>query len=105
SSINSDLDYKWFEFNANGHYYFDVESSVEPYALGGLNFAFLSIDYYDFFGSEGVRNVSETYVGLNLGGGVNFNIDSSIQPYGELRLVLGEADQLVIGGGIRYTLK
>ena len=106
-NIVADLDYKWFEFNANAHYYFDVSSeSVEPYALGGLNFAFLTVDYYSgFFGSgDGVETETETYVGLNLGGGVNFNIDSSIQPFAELRLVLGEADQVVIGGGVRYTL-
>lgn len=93
------LDYTWFEFNANARYYFDA-TSVEPYVLGGLNFASLSIDYPDFYG---YGNTSGTEVGLNLGGGVNFDIGSNVSPYGELRYVIGEADQLVIGGGVRFA--
>jgi len=103
-----DLDYRWFEFNANGHYYFNVSSdAIEPYALGGLNFAFISVDYYTGFSGFGVGEVESettTEVGLNLGGGINFNIGSNLQPFGELRLVVSEADQIVIGGGVRYIL-
>ena len=95
-ALGSGFDLNWFEINANGHYYFNT-GSIEPYALAGLNFAFLSVK--SSFGDS-----SNTEVGLNLGGGANFDIGSSIKPFGELRIVIGDADQLVLGGGVRFTL-
>lgn len=100
--IVEDLDFKWFEINANAHYYFEADG-VEPYALGGLNIAMVSVDFPNFFTGE-VESETSTEVGLNIGGGVNFNTGGNLKPFGELRYVIGDADQLVIGAGIRFAL-
>ncbi len=101
-NIVGDLNLKWFEINTNAHYYFDVDN-VEPYAIGGLNIAIVSSDFVNPFTGE-QSSVSNTEVGLNIGGGVSFDIGSAVKPFGELRYVLGDADQLVIGGGVRFNL-
>ena len=90
------IDINWFDFNANGHYYFK-RGSVEPYVLAGLNFARIKVE-------SGSFDSSNTEIGLNIGGGANFDIGSSIMPFGELRIVVGDADQLVIAGGVRFPI-
>lgn len=57
------LDY--FEINGNLKWEFPgVEGPVAPFALGGLNFARVSRDDLD---------VSNSEIGLNIGGGIEFN--------------------------------
>ena len=94
-------DYTWFEINANGEYYFTTSGSAQVYGLAGLNFAFVSVDLPAAFGG----NASSTEVGLNLGVGSNFDIGSSVLPFAELRFVIGNADQLVLSGGVKWTLQ
>jgi len=95
-NLGSGFDFNWFDINLNGHYYFAL-NSVQPYALAGLNFAILSID-------SGFGSANNTEIGLNLGGGVNFLIGGKLIPFGELRIVVGNADQLVFGGGVRLNI-
>lgn len=55
----------YFEINGNLKWEFpNVEGPVSPFALGGLNFARVSRDDLD---------ISDSEVGLNLGGGIEFN--------------------------------
>ena len=96
------VDFKWFDINLNGNYLFDIGNpDVVPYALAGINIAILSVDLDDFgfgdFGADG------TEIGLNLGGGCDFVVGSVIV-YGELRYAISSADQLVIGGGVKFPL-
>lgn len=61
----------YLEFNANLTYDFLIEnSSIVPFALGGLNVARISVDAGPL-GSE-----SETELGVNLGGGIVFDAGS-----------------------------
>lgn len=90
---------RWFDVNANANYFLYAEDEVSIYGLGGLNFAFLSINFDNF------PNESETEVGLNLGAGVEYMLDFA-SLFGELQLsgLGGDADQLVLGAGLRFDL-
>ena len=97
------VDFKWFDINLNGNYIFDIGNpDVIPYALAGINIAILSVDIDDFgFGDFGSADGTE--IGLNLGGGCDFVVGTVIV-YGELRYAISSADQLVIGGGVKFPL-
>lgn len=95
-------DFTWFEINANGHYLFVTEEDLIAYALGGLNFATLKFDYPDGFGFNG-GSVSNTEVGLNVGAGLEYNLDFA-KLYAELKYALSSADQLVISAGLRFPV-
>lgn len=103
-----DLKLKWFEVDLNGHYYFDTGGNIKPYALAGLNFSFITVPGFSVsFGGYGVSTESETTtkVGLNLGGGVEFDIDAPIKPFGQLNYtIIDSFDQLVIMAGVRFPL-
>lgn len=105
----ADYKLKWFEVDLNGHYYFNTTGIVKPYALAGLNFSFITFPTYTFsglFGGSGeVDNETTTKVGLNLGGGVEFDIDAPVKPFGQLSYsVIDSFDQLVIVAGVRFPL-
>lgn len=94
----------WWEFNANANYIFlsDEESGLTAYALGGLNFTTLRWSYSG--DNSGMFNDnSETEFGLNIGAGAEYNLDFA-DLFGELKFVIGDADQLNIGIGLRFPL-
>ena len=87
--------FNFFELNADAHYYFLKGDISGPYALGGINLGFFSSDFAD----------SQTEFGLNLGGGYEFDLGSSIIPFAELKVtIISDVDQLVIAGGVRYII-
>jgi len=92
----------WFEFNANGHYKFLAEEGMSVYGLAGLNYVSISVDIPSFNGSGG-GSVSNSEIGLNLGGGAEFDVDFA-NIYGELKYVLSNADQLVLSAGLRFPI-
>ena len=83
----------WFDFNYNIVYNFQPAGApkLTPYVGGGLNFAYVT-------GNGG--HASE--LGLNLTGGTEFRSNSRVTPYLDLRFVLGDADQMVLTGGIKF---
>ncbi|MEL7834726.1 hypothetical protein [Fodinibius sp. Rm-B-1B1-1] len=89
--------YDWWELNVNGHYNFMAEDGVRLYGLAGLNYANLSVDLGQF------GSTSDSEIGLNLGGGAEYGLDFA-NLYGELKYVLGNADQLGISAGLRFDL-
>jgi outer membrane immunogenic protein len=92
---------KWFEFNANAHYIFFQDDSMNAYAIGGLNYTSLTVDVeIPGFGSA---SASDGEVGLNLGIGAMIDVGFS-NLYGEAKYVLGNADQLSIAVGLRFAL-
>ena len=84
----------YFEINGDVVYNFTVgpESPVLPFAFGGLNIARTSNDF-----------VSNTDIGLNLGGGVNF-VAGSLAPFAGAKFELQDDTFFVIFGGIGFTL-
>lgn len=87
-----------FELNGNFNYYFYDQDVIEFYGLGGLNFTRASYD------GPGDNDSSNTELGLNLGAGINFDIGKKFAPFAELRLTIGEYDQLVLGLGMKFNL-
>jgi hypothetical protein len=49
-------------------------------------------------------DMSDGEVGINLGVGANFPINSKLTPYAELKYVAASTDQLVIGGGVKFAV-
>lgn len=93
----------WLEVNANANYYFISDEKMSVYALGGINYSSISASTDGGLGM-GSYKASEGRLGLNLGGGINIETGGNLIPFGELKYVLIQGGQLVIGAGIKYTL-
>lgn len=92
----------WWELNGNANYYF-LKGNIDVYGLAGLNYTNVSMDYPDNpFLPDG--SVSDGRFGLNIGGGANFDIGSSILPFAELKYVVIDGGQLVIAAGVKFAL-
>lgn len=90
---NSGLDSFW-AINANGHYIFTSDEEFHVYGLAGLN---LSTAEFSF------NNNSNSELGLNLGAGGEYHLDS-VSLFGEIKYVVGDFDQLVLGAGVRVPV-
>lgn len=92
------VDVNYFGFNINGHYIFYNEDGLTAYGLAGINILRIKVEANGFSNSD-----SET--GLNLGAGVE-SAQSFGNLFGELKLagLGGDADQLVIGAGVRFPI-
>lgn len=88
----------FFTIDLLGNYFLYSKDELSAYGLAGLNFAFASVSGNGFSGSN-------NEVGLTLGGGAEYMMDFG-NIFGELRLagLGGDADQLVIGAGVRFQL-
>lgn len=90
----------FWELNFNGHYLFDLpDFPAQLYAGTGLHLGHASVDVNTGFGTV---SGSSSDVGLNLLGGVEFNIDAPVQPFAELKIELGGAEQFIITGGLMF---
>src|SRR5690554_2555054 len=94
----------FFELNANANYYFLQDDSFSIYGLAGLNYTNVKVKVEDFGLGFGDASVSEGKIGLNIGGGVNFNLDKNWTPFTELKYVVSNFDQLVLVAGIKFNL-
>ncbi len=75
-----------------------ADSPVAPFALAGLNWSRTSIDLGGTFGS-----VSNSDIGLNLSGGVNFNA-GSLSPFAGAKVEKQDGTGFVIFGGIGFAI-
>lgn len=90
-----------FAIDLNAVFPFEVEDqNLTPYAGGGLGFTRLSFDGADtgFFGGG-----SSTEVGLNLVGGVEFELDS-ITPFAQAQFTTGSPDRFGLTGGLLFDI-
>lgn len=101
SSPLSGVDVGWMELNGNVHYAFPLENnaSILPYAGGGLSIVRASVEG-DF--PVGRVKESDTEMGLNLLGGLQFRSFGAMRPFAELRYNTVGQGQLVISGGITF---
>jgi len=96
-SAPAGTDANFWEINANVAYRFTVpaRSTFRPYAGGGLNIGHASA-------SAGGASASDTKPGLNLLAGTTFKVKGSVMPFAEFRGVVGDFDQIVLTGGVRF---
>ncbi|TVQ10115.1 MAG: hypothetical protein EA364_12825 [Balneolaceae bacterium] len=98
---------KWFEFNANLHYIFFEDESMNAYGLAGINYTRLSLDSPTInipgVGPIGGGSFSESEIGLNLGVGGMIDLDFAWL-YGEVKYNVSDFDQLSIAVGLRFAL-
>jgi outer membrane immunogenic protein len=100
-SVGGTITWNWFEFNANVHYIFFEDDSMNAYAIGGLNYTSWKRER-ELSPTEKLVT-SDNEVGLNLGIGAMIDIGFA-NLYGEAKYVLGNADQLGIAIGLRFAL-
>lgn len=81
----------YWELNINGHYFLAADDEYNVYGLAGLNITTVSPAFTDD---------SETEAGINVGIGTEYYLDF-LSIYGELKYVLSDFDQLVLGAGAR----
>lgn len=95
---NTEITTNYFAVNLNGNYIFITEKEFMAYALAGINILSISSS-----GGGGSASTSET--GLNLGAGIEYGLDFG-NLFGELKLagLGGDADQLVLGAGVRFII-
>lgn len=80
----------YLEINGNVTYDFPIEdSTVLPFALGGLNIARVSVD------AGALGDASETDIGVNLGGGISFDLDR-FRPSVGVRFEVNGGDGFVV---------
>ena len=92
------------EININGHYLFINEADMIVYALAGINITGFKNEYtYSENGFSESMSVSDSETGLNLGAGIEYALDFA-NFYAEAKLanVGGDADQFVLGAGLRF---
>lgn len=94
----------WFEVNANANYYFLDEEKIAVYGLAGLNYSSVKVKYDDELSFLDDYSSSDGRFGLNLGGGANFDIGSSITPFAELKYVIIDGGQLVLAAGVKFNI-
>ena len=83
-----------FDLNANAHYLFPMASNIRVYPLAGLTFA-------SWDAGKGVDNI--TRLGVNLGGGAEFDIADNLMLNFELKdQFVSDLDQAVFNVGIAY---
>ena len=84
-----------FDINANAHYLFPMASNVRVYPLAGLTFARWESSF-----SDG----DVTRLGVNVGGGVEFDISDRLILNFELKYqFVSDLDQAIFNAGIAYT--
>ena len=90
--------FDFFEINGNVTYAIPLEgSTVLPFVLGGLNISRYSsdVDTGDFGDFFGIGDASFTDVGLNLGGGLSFDLGSA-RPMAGARIAIGDLNRFVV---------
>lgn len=93
-----------WEINGNFNYYF-MQEEVDLYGLAGLNLANWKVKVDDFGFGIGEYSTTGTELGLNLGLGANFHVSNDkILPFGELKYVISDFDQLCIFAGVKFNL-
>lgn len=95
-------DFTVTEFNINGHYIFLDDVSFNVYGLAGINITSFKFDV-EAAGFSASTSASET--GLNIGIGGEYGMGFG-NLFGELKYagLGGQADELVLGAGIRVVV-
>lgn len=93
-----------WDINLNAHYLFPMQDNLKLYPLAGLLITHWSADFdFNFGWASGSFSGSETKVGVNLGGGIQYDINPVLMVNGEIKYcIVSDFDQAVISAGIAY---
>jgi len=94
---NGPFIHRWNAINIDAHYYFEVDNTWKIYPIFGVNFATVSEKF------NGVT-YSNSYIGANLGAGTEYVLNSRLSGFGEVKYVIGDADQAVFTLGVLYLI-
>lgn len=87
----------FWTLDGNVHYsFYEYRRQQRLYGIFGLQYAKESIDL-------GLQTASNSEIGLNIGLGGETRVDFGAV-FGEIKFVLGNYDQLVLGAGLRFAL-
>jgi outer membrane protein X len=86
-----------WEVNLDGNYLFGSGDNMAFYALAGLNYYSVSVDF-------GGGSVTASEIGLNAGAGMQLPLGSKLTGIVEAKYVVGNASQPVITGGVLFNL-
>lgn len=90
-----EVDCSYWEANVNGAVPFVIEGQgFSPYLGAGLNIAQVAVEVGDF-------DESETEIGVNILGGLNFPL-GGLAAFAEGRIELGGGEQFVISAGVLF---
>lgn len=85
-----------FDINANVHYLFPMASNVRAYPLVGLTFARWEASYFG-------DSADATRLGVNAGGGIEFDIADKLMLNVELKYqFVSDFDQAIFNVGVAY---
>ena len=84
-----------WDLSANAHYLFIASDEYTVYPLLGLSILGATVKVYD-------EKRTETSVGLNLGGGMDFEISENVIINGELMYRIGAWSRFIVGAGIVF---
>ena len=90
-----------WSINGDGNYVFEVSGLVKPYLLAGLNFTTVSFRDDDGFFND--NRASRTEVGLNIGGGIDFDLPK-VTPFAEFKYTISDFDQAVFTFGVKFGI-
>ncbi len=96
-----------WDLSANAHYQFSLSDSFVAYPLAGISVMGVSVDVPEFdlgYGySVGGGSASDTEIGFNIGGGVDYNVTKNIAINLEAKYKIGgDWSRLVIAAGAVY---
>ena len=96
----------WWEISLDGHYIPIENTHFQAYGLMGLNFT--SVEEKSdttFLGQRFKDRKTSLELGLNIGGGIQFNMTEKIKPFAQAKYTMGEASQFVFSVGILFRIK
>lgn len=94
--FDASLSQKVIEWNADGHFILTSNDENIGYALAGFNY---------MKSTEAFEAFSYSEVGWNIGVGGRFRIGEQIAATAELKYIIGNANQVVLGVGFAYIFE
>ncbi len=85
-----------FSLAGEANYMIIDDTNLNVYALGGLSWDSVTVST----DLAGVDDESDSELGINLGGGIEFGSEGGISPFAEVKYTIGGFDQLVLQGGV-----
>ncbi|MGD9549075.1 MAG: outer membrane protein [Candidatus Krumholzibacteriia bacterium] len=103
---SDDWEVKDFILGLRARYDIATEGNMKPYLFGGLGMNFMSVDftYVDFLGNHYDESDSESKIGFDLGGGLDFPGESMSFFAEAAYRIVEDFSSLWLGGGVKFNM-